>query len=199
MEFLKSEILPLFEITRKTTAASPNDLIRTGLNTYELYVELGDIYHKRSQSHQIESFNQEMIEYTIPLQYHEIVLRGKGAFYENVTINIYSLRHLEYLRINTSDLFLYKKLSEEQWSQEKYEFEHLSGDKITIELDQSKNQSLSKISDQGLPVPRSDHLRGNLYIWLIKENETDDSTNNEVDLLLEMLNYHPNSNVTIPN
>lgn len=198
MDILKNEILPLFEITRKSQTTTTNNLIQTASNEYSLYVDLSDIYHKRSQTYEIIT-NQQSKMYTIPLQYHEIVLRGKGSYYEDLTINIYSLKHPEFLRINTSDLFLYRKLSSDEWNTGQYVFEHLSGEQMTVNLKPTTNQILTKISHEGLPVPRAEYSRGSLYVWLIREDLNDENTTSgELELLLEMLNYHPNSNVVLP-
>ena len=88
LQILKKEILPLFEILDCSDGNQTNNLISTGLNRYSLYVDLEDVYQRKSQRHQIESSGQNWLEYNIPLHYHEIVMRGKGIYYEDVKINI---------------------------------------------------------------------------------------------------------------
>ena len=119
-------------------------MIQTELNQYSLYVDLKDIFQQNSQNHLIESSNQSRIQYNIPLHYNEIVLRGKGIYYEDVRIKIYSLRHEKFIRINDSDLLLYELISNEKWQTGVFEFTHLSDETLEITLPKNKNHLLIK-------------------------------------------------------
>ena len=128
LQILKKEILPLFEILDCSDGNQTNNLISTGLNRYSLYVDLEDVYQRKSQRHQIESSGQNWLEYNIPLHYHEIVMRGKGIYYEDVKINIYSLRHEKYIRVNDSDLLYFQNVDHDTWTQSEYKITKLDGE-----------------------------------------------------------------------
>jgi len=217
MEILKREILPLFELTGKKERECVSDkLMNTDVNKYSLYVNLKDIYLNNSQTHQI-IIADKILEYTIPLHYHEIILQGKGYQYDDIQINIYSKRDPDYIRVNSNDLLYFKKISIEEWKMNEYTFKHLDGEEITINL---KAPKLQKIPDKGLP--KADHSKGYLYIWIDvninqddikdemykindqineeqqrfrKEQEYKNRESVEKDYLLEILNYHSNSNI----
>lgn len=242
MDILHREILPLFEGSKKNSNVGEiNTLIQTATNEYSLYVNLTDIYHRRAQNHEIHSTLNEQTEthkktYNIPIHYHEIILRGKGVYYQNAIINIYSLRHPKFLRVNTSDLLYIQTIPEHLWisSIEKsakeietelisdpeiqtdtpsdeeieshknlkenyHQFLHLSGETLKIGLPENQNQLLQKIPHHGLPVPKSENLRGHLYVCLLKtSNDPNDPNDQSLNLLMDLLNYHQNSNVNLP-
>ena len=64
------------------------------------------------------------------------------------------------MRINSSDLLTYRKVSNEDLEKGEFTFRHLDEEEITINL---KGPKLLKIADKGLP--RTDRHRGALYIW----------------------------------
>lgn len=233
MEILRNEILPLFEnIQPKDKIFQTNKLINIGINRYELYVDLKDIYLNKSQTHLIDIYDKRL-EYTIPLHYHEIILQGKGYHHQDIQIDIYSKRCSNYIRVNSNDLLYIKKLSLNEWINDTYTFKHFDTEDITINL---RSPKLHKILNKGLP--KSNNTRGHLYILIdlnldpsdliITHNtntintttdttnvtdNTNDSTDStdtadfsfnekynqrediELEYLLEILNYHPNSNV----
>lgn len=194
LQILKKEILPLFEILDCSDGNQTNNLISTGLNRYSLYVDLEDVYQRKSQRHQIESSGQNWLEYNIPLHYHEIVMRGKGIYYEDVKINIYSLRHEKYIRVNDSDLLYFQNVDHDTWTQSEYKITKLDGEEHEIKLDPEQHFYFQVEEELGLPMPKSDIKRGKLYIVLIRGNQSNQPYQN---MLLEILNYHNNSNVTL--
>ena len=194
LQILKKEILPLFEILDCSDGNQTNNLISTGLNRYSLYVDLEDVYQRKSQRHQIESSGQNWLEYNIPLHYHEIVMRGKGIYYEDVRINIYSLRHEKYIRVNDSDLLYFQNVDHDTWTQSEYKITKLDGEEHEIKLDPEQHFYFQVEEELGLPMPKSDIKRGKLYIVLIRGNQSNQPYQN---MLLEILNYHNNSNVTL--
>lgn len=198
MEILKNEILPLFEMTRighRGKVIEPNQLIQTDLNEYSLYVELRNIYLNQEQSHQIMVNNKRM-EYTIPLHYHEIVLQGKGYYYQDIKINIYSLQDPNFIRVNRNDLLTFCRLTRSDWSYNQYTLIHLDGEVIQIELGEDNISMLRKIPQKGLPNENGG--RGCLYLWLdLIDEESPEVRDQEKAILLEILNYHENSNVKL--
>lgn len=246
MEILRKDILPLFEITRKRDIiCQSNKLINNEINKYLLYVDLKDIYLNKCQTHQIK-IHDKILEYTIPLHYHEIIIQGKGYQHEDIIINIYSKRDENYIRVNSNDLLYVKKLTVDEWKKGIYVFKHLDDEEIIINL---KAPKIQKIDNKGLPM--ADNKRGCLYVWIDvnicnddikdndmkedvedkeneneqedvedKENEQEDKKEDkenerdeeerrkcrmeieykrreekEKEFLLEILNYHANSNV----
>jgi len=165
MEILKREILPLFELTGKKERECVSDkLMNTDVNKYSLYVNLKDIYLNNSQTHQI-IIADKILEYTIPLHYHEIILQGKGYQYDDIQINIYSKRDPDYIRVNSNDL-LYIWID------------------VNINQDDIKDE-MYKINDQ--INEEQQRFR--------KEQEYKNRESVEKDYLLEILNYHSNSNI----
>ena len=210
MDILKNEILPLFEITcvdRESSPSETNSLIQTDINQYSLYVDLKDIYLNRQQSHKIE-IADNILTYTIPLHYHEIVLSGKGYYYGDIVINIYSVFNPEFIRVNQHDILAYRKVSLKQYTcdeKKEYILTHIDGE-TEVKIQMENGQRLYKVEDLGLP--RADRTRGALYIWLDPEDsscgendsvtrEKTEGSSSDIKMLLEILNYHTNSNVVL--
>lgn len=205
MNILKTEILPLFEITRKSKNVEPNQLIQTDLNEYALYVDLKDIYLNKDQFHTI-LINHQKLEYTIPLHYHQIVLQGKGYYYQDIVIKIYSCKNSSFFRINGSDLLTCVRVKySELVNSDPIKIRHLDDEELEIQC--KIGQSLIKIPNKGLPT--ADRNRGALYC-LIKliddEDESEVKENNlnrqsfdeeEYQHFLDILNYHDHSNITM--
>ena len=196
MDILKNEILPLFEITcvdRESSPSETNSLIQTDINQYSLYVDLKDI---------------NILTYTIPLHYHEIVLSGKGYYYGDIVINIYSVFNPEFIRVNQHDILAYRKVSLKQYTcdeKKEYILTHIDGE-TEVKIQMENGQRLYKVEDLGLP--RADRTRGALYIWLDPEDsscgendsvtrEKTEGSSSDIKMLLEILNYHTNSNVVL--
>jgi len=217
MNILKKEILPLFEITRRGKSVEANQLIKTDLNEYALYVDLEDIYLQKDQFHQI-LINHQKLEYTIPLHYHQIILQGKGYHYQDLVIQIYSIKHPKFFRVNSNDLLTCCRVSPKQFKTGLAIIKHLDEEEIEIDLTQGH---IIKINDKGLPT--ADRSRGALYVLveIIPEKDSDkvlDGSENEsnddksvnesnddsqtlsdlqYNLFAEILNYHQNSNVLV--
>jgi hypothetical protein len=236
MDILKNEILPLFEVTQSTNLSDSQDLlIETSLNQYSLYVDLKDVYLNKSQQHTIQ-IDENILQYTNPLYYYEIILSGKGHHADDITINIYSKLNPDFLRVNVHDLLTYRKVALNQYKTDsELKFTHID-DQSEVVVKITMGQKLYKIPDLGLPRP--DRTRGNLYVWLDLEFDSGDVTlesadssssssssgsssdnsssgscdsteeifvidkvivdsnvNNQLKLMLEILNYHQNSNI----
>ncbi len=202
MNILADEILPLFDDDQLSENESKiNTLINSGFNEYTLYVNLEDVYHRKTQDHIIK-VNGKNLEYNIPIFYHKIVLSGKGHNNQDLIIQIKTLKHEEYYRLNNYDLL--KRIQiKANTSDITDSFSHLNDEEIVIDLDPRLSR-VRRIPDRGLS--RQNGTRGYLYLWLEFVPEVDESIkyenrwaeSDDPDIyLLDILNYDNHSNIIL--
>jgi len=180
LEILQREILPLFDQNRKNREIiqlEPNVLVSTGLNQYELYVNLNDVYTNQNQVHELAIPGNQKKKFKIPIAFHEIILSKKGFYQGNIDIQIKSLKHPDFIRVNSFDLVALVENNTNQLT-------HLNGDVIDL----PGTQGWYRLNDLGLP--KMDGSRGVLYVCV--SDRTIDR-----QILMEILNYHQNSNVDL--
>jgi len=200
LDVLNRVILPLFDTNHTTQIRNlparpvPNQLVSTGLNQFELHVNLTDVYDNSSQVHEIPVPGNRHKKFNVPIAYHEIVFSKKGFYGGDIDIQIKSLKHHDYLRVNSFDLITCICPDDDDLSQQtqpsnnilQNTFTHINGDSIPIP---NLNQNHLWYRLNGLGLPKMDGTRGSLYLYIGHREDN--------HLLMQVLNYHQNSNVDV--
>jgi hypothetical protein len=194
MDILMNNILPLFDQVLVKGKPQINTLISTALNEYTIYVSLLDVYNRTIQSHMIPIY-QKKVEYQIPIFYHQIVLSNKGHHFNDLVIQVKTVKDDRFIRVNSHDLFVIEEIP--LTTSTTYMFKHIDGEEIELSLD----PKLSKFRIiEGKALPKPDHSRGNLHILLLMNSSNDHSVTNGSEIsseMLSILNYDSHSNVLI--